>query len=98
MADSTSYASEVNEPRRPPQPGMAMVGVAVGSAASGGLDDLDHYQGGGGDQVAAQGEQPRSAQRRHHRPLQGGQRGGAPRRAVLVGEGFAFVAGQSSGG
>src|ERR1700694_5461582 len=86
-------------PRPIPAPRRSSIStVFIGSAPSGGLDDLDHDQGGGHDQVAAQGEQPRFAKGGERGPIQGGQRGGAPRRPVLIGEGFAFVAGEGAGG
>src|SRR3984893_9436232 len=76
-------------PRPIPAPSRSNIStVLIGSAPSGGLDDLDHNQDGGHDQVAAQGEQPRRAQRGGREPIQRGQRRGAacPRPKSLAAE------------
>src|SRR6202035_4749580 len=72
-------SSPMTVPRPIPVPSRSTIStVFMGSATSSrGFDDLDHNQGCGNDQVAAQGEESRFAQWGHHRPLQGAYAGGA---------------------
>src|ERR1700730_12839971 len=66
-------SSPMAVPRPIPAPSRSTIStVFMGSATSSrGFDDLDHDQGRGDVQVAAQGEQSRFAQWGHHRLLQG---------------------------